>query len=500
MKTWVQFLLIGLAIHCSVADAFIYLETRPPAIEAIRTNGTGAIYNFQFENGNIRRMRITGYQTNPKDGSMRVSAEPADNIIVLDFESDYDVSFEPDHSLPVTSAQKNTSVDEKTSQSNRSAASGASGITIGLEMGVLAGLQAALIVGSGLNAKIDKAMARITELQKEMGDDFNAIQRARVNLEGMASKVLLNNQKARQEIDLGMGTKTLLSKEQLKIMVAQSNGSTSAIQWKSEDIQFLEEAQKIAAVLQAKVPRDSIERKFYHISKQSLIHADQQSFLGAKEEAKFLLEIAKTSADVLLGLDPFTGTARSLFEAISGENIVTGQQLTDAERTLATIGVISGGLALKGMGAFRLLENLSTRMAPHAQKAWAAVRSFFKATGNGAQLVGEIQSLRKINFRHSALDPKWGLTKIHLEKHFFGNQKYSLKNIDPKGNADKWMQEIMDLAQREPTRTLANGAIDVVGEFQRANGIGQYKLGLRLWPNQDGTYDLITVLTNQGRF
>ena len=40
---------------------------------------------------------------------------------------------------------------------------------------------------------------------------------------------------------------------------------------------------------------------------------------------------------------------------------------------------------------------------------------------------------------------------------------------------------------------------DIVGKFEKADGSGSFKFGLRLWPKDDGTFDLVTVLTSQGK-
>jgi len=36
---------------------------------------------------------------------------------------------------------------------------------------------------------------------------------------------------------------------------------------------------------------------------------------------------------------------------------------------------------------------------------------------------------------------------------------------------------------------------DIKGKFEKADGSGGFKLGIRLMPKDDGTFDLVTVLT-----
>lgn len=104
---------------------------------------------------------------------------------------------------------------------------------------------------------------------------------------------------------------------------------------------------------------------------------------------------------------------------------------------------------------------------------------------------------RKINWRPNAADPNWGLTGTHVNKHLFGSSKYALNKIDPGGNADIWRGYIQDLARRPGTGTTSNGMLDIVGTFPRTGGGGSFRLGIRLSPDSDGSFDLITLLTKQ---
>ncbi|MFV0446150.1 MAG: RHS repeat-associated core domain-containing protein, partial [Planctomycetaceae bacterium] len=108
--------------------------------------------------------------------------------------------------------------------------------------------------------------------------------------------------------------------------------------------------------------------------------------------------------------------------------------------------------------------------------------------------------LRKVSVRPSnPLDPKsnWGLRPGHLNKHFFGNSKYALSQIDPGGTSDQWSQNFAKLFSMPETSRTSNGMIDIIGEFARADGSGTYAMGVRLFEAPDGTFDLVTVLTKQ---
>lgn len=50
---------------------------------------------------------------------------------------------------------------------------------------------------------------------------------------------------------------------------------------------------------------------------------------------------------------------------------------------------------------------------------------------------------------------------------------------------------------RPNTGTTTNGMLDIVGTFPRAGGGGTFQFGIRLSPNSNGSFDLITLLTKQ---
>lgn len=78
-----------------------------------------------------------------------------------------------------------------------------------------------------------------------------------------------------------------------------------------------------------------------------------------------------------------------------------------------------------------------------------------EAIKNGFQMVGKGSALRNVNFRR-------GL-KHAFNRHFFDkfskNAKYALRHLDPYGNSDKWMQNIIRIAQTGEKVTLAKEII-----------------------------------------
>lgn len=102
---------------------------------------------------------------------------------------------------------------------------------------------------------------------------------------------------------------------------------------------------------------------------------------------------------------------------------------------------------------------------------------------------------RVVNCAPKDADPQWGLTAVHIDKHFLGPDPTSLLHIDPAGNVDVWLGHLRDLATRPPTKDWPSGMQDIKGKFDKADGSGRFKLGIRIMPKDDGTFDLVTVLT-----
>jgi len=72
-----------------------------------------------------------------------------------------------------------------------------------------------------------------------------------------------------------------------------------------------------------------------------------------------------------------------------------------------------------------------------------------------------------------------------------------LKTIDPAGTADKWASHLTELFSSPVTGKTSNGMFDIIKQFPKADGSGTFNMGIRLAPRQDGTFDLITILTKQ---
>lgn len=198
---------------------------------------------------------------------------------------------------------------------------------------------------------------------------------------------------------------------------------------------------------------------------------------------------------------PLEGAA-AVLESIS---LVSGVMATCADAALAASGENSwksvgvdalalapwAGSKLVGKTA-RFLKNptpVAASSRPVGEEARAAVVP--------PVIVGKGVRTRSINYRPKTADQNWGLRGVHLDKHLFGSGPSSLTVLDPTGNAERWIVLIQTLATRAATSSPEPGINDIVGTFQRADGAGSFRLGIRISKRTDGTYDLVTLLTRQ---
>jgi len=110
---------------------------------------------------------------------------------------------------------------------------------------------------------------------------------------------------------------------------------------------------------------------------------------------------------------------------------------------------------------------------------------------------GATGDLRVVNCAPHGGHADWGFTDFHIDKHFFGSGSYSLSRIDPQGGFETWLTHLQLLSRRPITTLRSNGMQDIIGRFEKADGSGRFRLGLRLMAKDDGTFNLVTVLTGQ---
>lgn len=356
-------------------------------------------------------------------------------------------------------------------------------------------LQYALVAALPYHKQIETIYRAISELDQQIENHKDNIRKVRISLQEEAIKLDLVLKKSVNEITLP--PIDIADLDKISVSTSAINSRLKTHTWLSQDGSFREQAEFIRETLTSAKIESNLDQFFYDFGKEALLRADYKSSIFHKVESQVYLEFAQFSADVLLGIDPFTGLARSLYEFVSGTNVITGKELSVTERVFAGLGVFTAGYAVKALKLYKLLTPLAKLIGKTTFSAYKGVIRFLDWTGHTGFKLGTSSQIRQINFK-SAINSKWGLTKKHLHKHFFSKTgNHSLVNIDPSGNPDLWMQYMMDLVQRPPTRIKPDGVIEILGSFPKQGTNDFFDMGVRLMPLDDKSFDLITVLTRQ---
>lgn len=87
-------------------------------------------------------------------------------------------------------------------------------------------------------------------------------------------------------------------------------------------------------------------------------------------------------------------------------------------------------------------------------------------------------------------------------KHLLGDSKYSLKKLDPKGNVDKWIEELNKLATsgKGTYKKMSNGTkLRIDGKMKKTGGVDTLKLELiclRKTEQKNGQYQQFAQSNN----
>jgi hypothetical protein len=94
-------------------------------------------------------------------------------------------------------------------------------------------------------------------------------------------------------------------------------------------------------------------------------------------------EIAQAMLDIALGATPGVGFAKDVYEAITGKDLLRGEELSATERLLAAIGVLSLGISEEATGFQRAFQRISHgNNGEILDKQLSKVRSFKAETVN----------------------------------------------------------------------------------------------------------------------
>lgn len=121
------------------------------------------------------------------------------------------------------------------------------------------------------------------------------------------------------------------------------------IQFLTSDPAFQKKALELYEKLYQHFPLSDQEQLAREIGLNSVIISDLAKSEGEGEVSDFHMEVAEGMADVLVGVDPYTGFARDVMEFVGGRNIITGEPLSGFERAVS--GVFAAGSVVTFGGA-----------------------------------------------------------------------------------------------------------------------------------------------------
>ena len=144
-------------------------------------------------------------------------------------------------------------------------------------------------------------------------------------------------------------------------------------EFKSPEGAFLEKNKTLYEKLSEANPYHEQGIRAREIGLSAVEVADEEFANGQKETAELAYSLGESMADIALGVLPYVGVAKDVYEAITGKHLLTGRSLTGVERSLSFVGIalstISGGVL--NSTSFRLALNKTDKVLSKVnQKLW----------------------------------------------------------------------------------------------------------------------------------
>ncbi|XNY04005.1 pre-toxin TG domain-containing protein (plasmid) [Sinorhizobium meliloti] len=116
----------------------------------------------------------------------------------------------------------------------------------------------------------------------------------------------------------------------------------------------------------ARTLHDLIDENGTDLQKRSLGFADRLAaqassvfYSGQTVDGLMLMTLATVTLDLVTSLTPGVSWGRDIYESVTGRNLITGEELTTIERTLAIAGAVSGGVAAGGPKVLRAMQKVA---------------------------------------------------------------------------------------------------------------------------------------------
>lgn len=279
---------------------------------------------------------------------------------------------------------------------------GSSALSGGLKAGVVAGIVGAL-GGEELKiaqAKLEKSYQDLSDSQAYYVESLNhTVKIGEAYQKAMKAFAVLKN----QEIDLSLTFSQLgeVNLEVLKTAVAPFD--------KNYQERAINAGMRINHLPD---PRDDYAKNFYALTKGLLLDSVDTRLLGDIDLSEAQLNASVEVLDFIVGLDPLTGTVRSLYEAYTGENIITGESLDDFQRSLTgafgVLNLTTLGMASTSYAAFKVIQKI------YKSSYGTNLQKYLSVSSRTSDLVHLIKS--KGIYLSSQLERAHAYVKINLQK------------------------------------------------------------------------------------
>jgi hypothetical protein len=205
--------------------------------------------------------------------------------------------------------------------------------------GVAHAIYQGLIFDSAFRGELNKLSEQTQQNQQATQDNYKKI------TDGIASQ--------------GAAVRAALEEYAKELKTQFKDIAPTATQYTSPFPEFVTSLREIEEILQmnrSTLPRRMAARSWgLHMLRQ----ADAFSTNGDQTEAQAFLKYAEAFADIAVGLDPITGPIRDIYEAFTGKNMITGEELDDWSRGFAILGAVTFGFGSKIARGIKALRNIS---------------------------------------------------------------------------------------------------------------------------------------------
>jgi len=226
-------------------------------------------------------------------------------------------------------------------------ASGGGGFGAALGAGASAAATSALAQGAMralvFTPSYEREMNAATERFEKSASELQAAsEKLTSTVDGVASV-------ARLAVD-GLSRSLKSSIKDLKYSAPEYSPGGGLPSWESAAPEFRVRAEGLWNRLESSPRTTRLADEAHDIGIASLKAAGESHLAGDLEEAESQLKVAETMADLLLGLDPYSGLARDSWEFFTGKNMLTGEELPTWQRAISGAG-LAGSLVTFGVAS-----------------------------------------------------------------------------------------------------------------------------------------------------